>query len=63
MQASIQINFQPYPYGGAYIDPDLAFQMALGNVDLNSLKIVGFYDPGKNFRIVEFPLLIVLFIL
>jgi hypothetical protein len=38
---------QPFPYCGAYLPADLAFQMALGNVDLNSLNIVGFFDPGN----------------
>jgi len=44
----LQTFFQPYPFAGAYIEEELAYQMALGNVDLNTLTIVSHYDPGKN---------------
>lgn len=40
-------SLQAFPYCGSYLPEDLAYQMALGNVDLNSLDIVGFYDPGE----------------
>ena len=40
--------FQPFPFAGAYVDEELAYQMALGNVDLNTLSIVSYYDPGNN---------------
>lgn len=46
--ANVNRSSGMYSFAGAYLDEDLAYQMALGNVDLHSLDVVGFHDPDQE---------------
>lgn len=49
------LNADLLPFCGKMTDPDLALQLALGNVDLHSLQIVNNFNPDQPMEVVEKP--------
>ncbi|KAH9487687.1 Rad2 nuclease [Bulinus truncatus] len=40
-----EINPKELDYAGQYLPPDLAFQIAIGNVDIHDHKCIAYFDP------------------